>query len=47
MPQSIANLVQMAGWRVDQLAWDSQINAKIRAVAGVTPGQSVPKGLRR
>jgi hypothetical protein len=46
MPQSVANLVQMAGWRVEQLAWDTDVNAKLRAVAGADPARSVPKGVR-
>ena len=46
MPQSVANLVQMAGWRVEQLAWDTDVNGKLRAVAGADPARSVPKGVR-
>jgi hypothetical protein len=46
MPQSVANLVQMAGWRIEQLAWDSQVNAKLRAVAGVDLNKPVPRGIR-
>ena len=45
MPQSVANLVEMAAWRVDQLAWDSDVHSKLRAVAGRDP-RGLPKGLR-
>ena len=46
MPQSVANLVQMAGWRVEQLEWDSVVNTKLRAVAGMDLSRPVPKGIR-
>jgi tetratricopeptide (TPR) repeat protein len=45
MPQSVANLVEMAAWRVEQLAWDSDVHSKLRAVAGRDP-RPLPKGLR-
>jgi tetratricopeptide (TPR) repeat protein len=47
MPQSVANLVEMAGWRVEQLAWDSNLNSKLRAVAGAETGRSTSRGVRR
>jgi hypothetical protein len=46
MPQSVANLVQMAAWRVDQLDWDSKFRSKLRAVAGSDLNRPLPKGLR-
>lgn len=46
MPQSVANLVQMAAWRVDQLDWDGKFRSKLRAVAGSDLNRPLPKGLR-
>jgi tetratricopeptide (TPR) repeat protein len=46
MPQSVANLVQMAAWRIDQLDWDSRFRSKLRAVAGSDLNRPLPKGLR-
>ncbi len=46
MPQSVANLVQMASWRVEQLDWDSKVNAKLRAVAGADLNRPVVKAGR-
>jgi hypothetical protein len=28
------------------LAWDTDVNGKLRAVAGADPARSVPKGVR-
>jgi tetratricopeptide (TPR) repeat protein len=46
MPQSVANLVQMASWRVDQLDWDGKLHAKLRAVAGADLNRPLPRGVR-
>ena len=46
MPQSVANLVQMAAWRVDQLDWDGKFRSKLRAVAGADLNRPLPKGVR-
>ena len=34
MPQSVANLVQMAGWRSEQLSWEGAVHGKLRTLAG-------------
>ena len=46
MPQSVANLVQMAAWRVDQLDWDGKLHSKLRAVAGADISKPLPRGVR-
>ena len=46
MPQSVANLVQMASWRVEQLEWDGVANGKLRAVVGMDLSRPVPRGIR-
>jgi hypothetical protein len=34
MPQSVGNLVKMAAWRVEQLAWEGVTVKQLRSTAG-------------
>ncbi|MEI6871598.1 MAG: tetratricopeptide repeat protein, partial [Verrucomicrobiota bacterium] len=43
MPQSVGNLVKMAGWRVEQLAWEGSTNGQLRVTAGAEVMKSIPR----
>jgi len=43
MPQSVGNLVKMAGWRVEQLAWEGSTNSQLRTTAGGEVMKDIPR----
>ena len=43
MPQSVGNLVKMAGWRVEQLAWEGSTNSQLRTTAGGEVIKNIPR----
>ncbi len=43
MPQSVGNLVKMAGWRVEQLAWEGSTNGQLRVTAGAEVMKNIPR----
>lgn len=43
MPQSVGNLVKMAGWRVEQLAWEGSTNTQLRTTAGAEVMKNIPR----
>ena len=43
MPQSAGNLVKMAAWRVEQLAWENATSSQLRSTAGNEVPSAVPR----
>ena len=43
MPQSVGNLVKMASWRIEQLAWESTTNGQLRTTAGAEVMKNIPR----